>query len=176
MTKGSPVTIKYRHELRKLSDDDVEETYNVFSKNFWKRDSWDKFGVILAILLASLSGVVGKVLTDRKKKRFRNILNQTNELIKEYVDGHLKLETRLIEQKDHIGNALDQGHINENQYLILKHRIEDLQNLVDFQRSGEADLTEDDQSEITEIIQDGKVTEGDFSRIMGILNKKKKGK
>lgn len=175
-TKGSPVTIKYRHELRKLSDDDVEETYNVFSKNFWKRDSWDKFGVILAILLASLSGVVGKVLTDRKKKRFRNILNQTNELIKEYVDGHLKLETRLIEQKDHIGNALDQGHINENQYLILKHRIEDLQNLVDFQRSGEADLTEDDQSEITEIIQDGKVTEGDFSRIMGILNKKKKGK
>ena len=175
-TKGTPVTIKYRHELSKSSEENAEETYNVFSKTFWKRDSWDKFGVILAILLATLSGVVGKILTDRKKKRFRNILNQTNGLIKEYVDGHLKMETKLIEQKDHIGNALDQGHINENQYLILKHRIEDLQNLVDFQRSGEAELSENDQSEITEIIKDGKVTEGDFSRIMGILSKKKKGK
>jgi len=172
--RNAPVRIIYRHELpHSAGDEEVEETFNIFSKQFWRENSWDKFGVILAVLLATVSGVVGKILTDRKKKRFRNILNQTNSLVKEYVDGHLKMETRLIEQKDTIGHALEEGHINENQFLILKHRIEDLQNLVDFQRSGEANLSEDDQSEITDIITDGKVTEGDFSRIMAILNKNK---
>ncbi len=173
--KGGLVTIKYRHELsRSNSIPDEEETYNVFSKRFWKSDSWDKIGVVLGALFAILSAVVGKVLTDRKKKRFKNILHQTNNLIKEYVDGHIKMETRLIEQKDTIGNALEDGHINENQFLILKHRIEDLQNLVDFQRTDSINLSEKDQEEIREIISDGQIKEKEFSRIMAMLNKNHK--
>lgn len=174
--KGSKVQINYDTPIGESSDlfsnEEENGTYNIFSRAFWAGSGlWDKIGLIGGILFAMLSAVVGKILADRKKQRFKNILYQTNDLIKEYVEGHYKLEAKLIEQKDFIAQALEDGHINENQFLILKNRIEDMQNLIEVHHKGEVQLADDQTDEIRDIIRDGKVTEKEFSRIMNIIKK-----
>lgn len=177
LEKNAAVSISYKTPIgqsRVLSGMEEEDhNYNVFSKEFWTGAGvWDKIGLIGGILFALASAIVGKVLADRKKRRFKNILYQTNDLIKEYVEGHYKLENRLIEQKDFISQALEEGNINENQFLILKNRIEDMQALIEFQnQKGEVNLADNHTDEIREIISDGKITEREFSRIMNIIKK-----
>ena len=171
--KDAPVIIRYGKEIKIEEEEDVTDigTYNIFSRSFWNQNYWDKLGLIGGIVVAIISAIIGKVVNDRKKKRFKNILHQTNNLIKEYVDGHYKLEAKLIEQKDRISIALEEGHINENQFLILKQRIEDMQNIVDIHHQGDVKVTDEDAEEISNMVKDGTVTEKDFSRIMSILSK-----
>ncbi len=174
--KGSSVSISYKTPIGQSSVllyGDEEHTYNVFSKGFWTGAGvWDKIGLIGGIFIALASAIIGKVLADRKKRRFKNILYQTNDIIKEYVEGHYKLETKLIEQKEFISQALEEGNINENQFIILKNRIEDMQALIEFQnQKGDLELTDNHTDEIRSIISDGKVTEREFSRIMSIIKK-----
>jgi len=175
--KGSKVVMNYKTPVGQSSvlsiSDEGTDTYNIFSRNFWKGAGfWDKLGLIGGILIALASAIIGKILANRKKQRFKNILYQTNDLIKEYVEGQFKLETRLIEQKEFISQALEDGHINENQFLILKNRIEDMQALIEF-HSGKGDIHLADQQadEIREIVSDGKITEREFSKIMSIIKK-----
>ncbi len=173
--KDAPVQIQYGKEIKVEFEEDVTDigTYNIFSRNFWNQNYWDKLGLIGGIVVAIISAIIGKVVSDRKKKRFKNILYQTNNLIKEYVDGHYKLEAKLIDQKEKISEALEQGHINENQFLILKQRIEDMQNIVEIHHQGDVSITDNDANEISRMVKDGTVTEKDFSRIMSILSKSK---
>ncbi|MEQ9423739.1 MAG: PhnD/SsuA/transferrin family substrate-binding protein [Cyclobacteriaceae bacterium] len=153
-------------------EDSEISTWNIFSSDFWASGFWDKLGLIGGVLIALISAIVGRLLANRKKRRFKNILYQTNDLIKEYVEGHYKLETKLIEQKDFISKALEEGHINENQFLILKHRIEDMQSIVEaHQKRGDIILKDDQTQEIKDIVKDGKITEREFSRIMTIIKK-----
>ena len=82
------------------------------------------------------------------------------------------METRLIEQKEFISHALEEGHINENQFLILNNRIEDMQALLEHRGpKGDVILTEEHADEIKDIIRDGKVTEREFTKIMSIIKK-----
>ncbi len=154
-------------------NEEVANNYNIFSKDFWKGSGlWDKIGLIGGILVALASAIIGKILSNRKKQRFKNILYQTNDLIKEYVEGHYKLETRLIEQKELISHALEEGNINENQFLILKNRIEDMQSLIEIRhQKGDINLGDKQAEEIKNIISDRKITEREFSRIMSIIKK-----
>ena len=172
--KNAPVQINYGKEI-KIEEEDVTDfnTYNIFSENFWDKNYWDKIGLIGGIFVAIFSAIIGKIIRNKKKKQFKNILYQTNNLIKEYVGGHYKLEASLVEQKDRISIALEEGHVNENQFLILKQRIEDMQNIVDIHHQGESKVTEEEAGEIAKIVEDGTVTEKDFSRIMYILSKRK---
>ena len=171
--KGAPILIRYGREISPEDEEDLADidTYNFFSKQFWKQNYWDKLGLIGGIVVAIISAIIGKIVTSRKKKRFKNILTQTNSIIKEYIDGQYKLESRLIEQQDRISSALEEGHINENQFLILKQRIADMQNIVDIHQKGDIKINDTDISEISDIVGDGTVTEKDFSRIMSILSK-----
>ncbi len=177
--KGCTVVITYKVPIGQLSllssgDEEDTDTYNVFSKAFWSGTGiWDKIGLIGGILFALASAIIGKFLTDRTKQRFKNILYQTNDLIKEYVEDHYKLETRLLKQKDFISQALEEGKINENQFLILKNRIEDMQALIEFQhQKGDINLAGHQADEIRDIVSgDEKITEREFSRIMSIIKK-----
>ena len=175
--KSAPVSILYRTPIGQSTllayNSEDTHTYNIFSRAFWQGSGlWDKIGLIGGILIAMASAVVGKILTDRKKQRFRNILYQTNDIIKEYVEGHYKLESRLIEQKEFISHALEEGNINENQFLILNNRIEDMQALIEFQhQKGDVTLAEQEAQEIKNMISDRKITEREFTRIMNIIKK-----
>ncbi len=172
--KGAQLEIIFKDEIKTFDEEeDVTSisTYNIFSRSFWASNYWDKLGLIGGFIVAIISGIIGKVVADRKKKRFKNILDQTNNLITDYMDGHYKLEAKLIDQKERISQAFEDGHVNENQFLILKHRLDDIQNILDVHQQGDVQLSEGSVDEISAIVKDGKVTEKEFNRILNILKK-----
>ncbi len=173
--KEAPVNIIYRPEKQVTHDpEDPTEinAYNIFSAAFWKTNYWDKLGIMFAVIGALISGLVGRYIQSKKKARFKDILYGTNELIKEYVHGHYEMEAKIIEQKEKISALLDKGTINENQFLILKNRIQDVQNLMDGIEPHEIQLTEDQKKNIEDIVKDNKITEKEFLQIMNILKKR----
>ncbi|MCR9248808.1 MAG: PhnD/SsuA/transferrin family substrate-binding protein [bacterium] len=173
--KEMPVLVNYRPEKEvtiELDDPTAVDTYNIFSAAFWKTNYWDKLGIMFAVIGALISGIVGRYIQSKKKARFKDLLYRTNELIKEYVNGHYEMEAKIIEQKEYISALLDKGTINENQFLILKNRIADVQNLMDGVEPHEIKLTEDQKNEIEEIVRDNKITEKEFLQIMNILKKR----
>ncbi len=172
--KNANVKIIYSPEKEiTIEDEDPTElnTYNIFSSSFWKSNYWDKLGLIFGVAFALVSALIGRYLTKRKKERFKDLLYETNELIKELVQGQYEMETRIIEQREKIGTLLDNGSINENQFLILKNRISDVQNILDGMKPKEIDLTPEQKEEFEKIVEDGKITEKEFLKILNILKK-----
>lgn len=172
-SKGDKLRIIYQHA--EIQDDGSEvlinPSHNIFSAKFWRQDYWDKLGLILGIVFAITSALIGRLFTKRKQKRFKNILYQTNELLKDFLEDHLKFESRVIAQKEQISRLFENGTINENQFMILNNRIEEVSVLMDRITPHEVKLSEEQKEEIENIIVDGKVTEKEFGRIMNILRK-----
>lgn len=153
------------------SEQSLTQSHNVFSAKFWKQDYWDKLGLILGVVFALISALFGRLYARRKQRRFKTILYETNELIKDFVNDHLKFEAKVIEQKEQISRLLENGTINENQFMILSKRIEEVSVLMERVTPHDVHLTEDQKGEIEGIIEDGKITEKEFGRIMSILRR-----
>lgn len=172
-SKGDNLRIIYLPA--KIQDDGSEvlitPSHNIFSAKFWRQDYWDKLGLILGVVFAVVSALIGRVFAKRKQKRFKTILYQTNELLKDFLDDHLKFEARVIAQKEQISRLFEDGTINENQFMILTNRIEEVSMLMDRITPHEVKLSEGQKEEIENIIVDGKITEKEFGRIMNILRK-----
>ncbi len=149
----------------------ITPSHNIFSAKFWRQDYWDKLGLILGVVFAIISALVGRVFTKRKQKRFKTILYQTNELLKDFLEDHLKFEARVIAQKEQISRLFEQGTINENQFMILNNRIEEVSVLMDRITPQDVKLSDGQKEEIENIIVDGRITEKEFGRIMNILRK-----
>ena len=131
--------------------------------------NWDIIGIIFAII----TGLVGLYFTIRKKRRFRHMLYQINDLLKEHIEGKFKLETQIIEQKEVVSRALESGKINENQFLILNHRIDEIETIVNNISVDVTNVSPDTEEEIEKILKDGIITEREYSRLMLILKNKK---
>lgn len=172
-SKGDRLRIIYLHA--EIRDDGSEifstPSHNIFSAKFWRQDYWDKLGLILGVVFAFVSALIGRVFAKRKQRRFKTILYQTNELLKDFLDDHLKFEARVIAQKEQISRLFENGTINENQFMILSNRIEEVSILMDRITPHEVKLSEKQKEEIENIIVDGKITEKEFGRIMNILRK-----
>ena len=182
--KNAPIVIRFIEEINEnnaniRSSENVDNiqnigTYNIFSRNFWQEHYWDKLGLAIGLIMALISAIIGKMIANRKKKRFKDILHKTNDLIGEVIRDHYKMEIKLIEQKENVSAALENGHINENQFLILNQRIDDMQNMIEVRSQGEVKISDEEVAEISNIMKDDKVTERDFTRIMNIYEKEKK--
>ena len=175
--KGSKVKIIYPVKANQAISQSVDEesdsgSINIFSGEFWRTHYWDKLGLIIGILLTVLSASVGFLLKNRKQKKFKGLLHETNELIKGCIGDYYKMETRIIEQKERIASLLENGKINENQFIILKNRITDLQNIMDGMVPQKIQLTDEQKEQIEEIVSDGKITEKEFLKIKSILKNK----
>lgn len=149
----------------------ISPSHNIFSAKFWRQDYWDKLGLILGVVFAIISALVGRLISKRRQRRFKSILYQTNELLKDFLDDHLKFEARVIAQKEQISRLFEDGTINENQFMILNNRIEEVSMLMERITPQEVKLTQGQKEEIEDIIDDGKITEKEFGRIMNILRK-----
>ncbi|MDW3194735.1 MAG: PhnD/SsuA/transferrin family substrate-binding protein [Cytophagales bacterium] len=149
----------------------ITPSHNIFSAKFWRQDYWDKLGLILGVVFAIISALIGRLFSKRRQRRFKTILYQTNELLKDFLDDHLKFEARVIAQKEQISRLFENGTINENQFMILNNRIEEVSMLMDRITPQEVRLTDAQKEEIEDIIVDGKITEKEFGRIMNILRK-----
>ena len=131
-------------------------------------------------MLGTFFGITFAIFTTlfarRKKKKFKAILNDTNSLLKKFIDDQIEMETKVIKQKEDIRVSLEKGIITENQYLILNHRLEELEQIFEQRQKvrGDIAITDSEAEEISEIVQDGKVTEKEFSRILSILRTRNK--
>jgi len=172
--KGAKVSIHYLFEKKEQPIEESEGlgTFNIFSPDFWKTHTWDKLGLIIGALLTLISALFGRYLTKRKKEKFKGLLYETNELIKECVGDHYRMENKIIEQKEKISDLLDNGKINENQFLILKNRLADLQSLTDSLQPQDIQLTDNQKEQIESIVADGQITEKEFLKITSILKKR----
>ncbi len=171
--KGDKLRIIYLHAEIQDDGSEVFDTpnHNIFSAKFWRQDYWDKLGLILGVVFATISALIGRLFSKRKQRRFKTILYQTNELLKDFLEDHLKFETRVLEQKEQISRLFEDGTINENQFMILSNRIDEVSVLMDRITPHEVKLSEGQKDEIENIIVDGKITEKEFGRIMNILRK-----
>ncbi len=118
----------------------------------------NRWGVVgLVVALASIA--VGSWLSQRKKRRFTSIRNETLQLLSTYVESKYDLAAKIAEQREKIQRYLDQGHITENQYLILKDHIGEVERVIEkLGGNGEEPAAEALGAELEEAVADGVVT------------------
>jgi len=145
---GTKVVANYMTDEIAASQVSVME--QIDTDDFWRDNFWDKLGLIVGVLLAIASGFIGWIFNSRKKKRFQNMLTETNILLKSYYEDKIKLDQRLDELKDTISNEMEKGNITENQFLILKHKLDEVEQNV---RDNKMNKTESNE-QISEILKD----------------------
>ncbi len=149
LPQGTQVVVKYITDEHAASEVSVLE--QIDAGNFWRDNFWDKLGLIVGVLIAIATGFVGWILNKRKKKRFQNMLTQTNHLLKSYYEDKIKLDQQLDELKDTIGTELEKGYITENQFLILKHKLDEVEQNV---RDKKTSLQKESNEQINDLLKD----------------------
>lgn len=165
------MTINYIEKAHEIPVVKKGRNYNIFSREFWRQSFLDKLLALLGTFFGITFAIFTTLFARRKKKRFQSILNDTNSLLKKFIEGQIEMEAKVIQQKEDIRVSLEKGIITENQYLILNHRLEELEQIFEQRQKirGDIAITEAEAKEIAAIVQDGKVTEKEFSRILSIL-------
>lgn len=168
---NTKMTIHFIEEAHAIPVIKKGRNYNIFSRTFWRQSFLDKLLALLGTFFGIAFAIYTTLYTRKKKKKFKAILYDTNNLLKKFIDGQIEMETKVIQQKEDIRVSLERGIITENQYLILNHRLEELEQIFEQRQrmKGDIAITEMEAEEISEIVQDGKVTEKEFSRILNIL-------
>ena len=141
-------------------------------ESFW--DNKDNQWGVIGLIVTSIGVILGAFFSKRKKKRFRNMLYESNRLLLEYIQGRYKLDNEIIAHKDKINQFLEKGYISENQYLILRNRVEDIHNLINQIMNHPEDLEEPLRREVEDIIDDGVITEKEYSRLVALVQQVKK--
>ena len=144
----------------------------VEGSSFWddKDNQWGVIGLVVTLI----GVIVGSFFSNRKKKRFRNMLYASNKLLLEYIQGRYRLDNEILAHKDKINQFLEKGYISENQYLILRNRIEDIHGLINQIMDHPEELEKSIREEVEQIIEDGEITEKEYSRLVSIVQQKKR--
>lgn len=170
--KGKEIVIKYTRTGKQLNysgfDALTDGDESVFD-DFWS--NLDNIWGVIGLIVVVFSFIFGVAMNRYKHKRFTNMLHKSNDLLKDYIEGKYKIESRLLEQRDLINRGLEEGHFSENQFLILKNRLEDIQNIIENQNIKQEIHRPEIKTEIDKILEDGKITEKEYSRIMSIISK-----
>ena len=136
---------------------------------FW--DNLDNIWGVIGLLVAVLTIAAGSFFTGRKKRRFRAMLYESNDLLREYIEGRQRIDNKLLDQKEKINRSLEKGIIDENQFLILKHRLEDIDRVIDTYLGKHEVIPEHLSRELDHILKDGTITEKEFTRIIDLVKK-----
>lgn len=139
--------------------------------SFW--DNLDNVWGVIGLLVALITGVFGYVLLRYKHRRFKNILYKSNNLLMEFIEGKYRIDVRLDEHIEFINTALEKGYISENQFMILKNRIDDIQNIIENKNVKEELSNPTIKNEIQKILEDGKITEKEYTKLILLLSKYK---
>ncbi len=158
LPQGAGVIIRYITDEHAASEVSVLDQMD--TDDFWRDNFWDKLGLIVGVLIAIASGIVGWFLNKRKKRRFQNMLTETNILLKSYYEDKIKLDQKLDELKDTIGTELEKGYITENQFLILKHKLDEVEQNLRKKKDTLSSLDDSDK-QITDILKDSGIGTSD---------------
>ncbi|MEM6632887.1 MAG: PhnD/SsuA/transferrin family substrate-binding protein [Bacteroidota bacterium] len=168
--KGDKIRIVYAGEEWQTSLNSSMPEEAESSVSFWddKDNQWGVIGLVVTLI----GVIVGSFFTKRKKKRFRNMLYESNKLLLEYIRGRYRLDNEILAHKDKINQFLEKGYISENQYLILRNRIEDIHKLIHQIMNNPEELERSIREEVEQIIEDGEITEKEYSRLVSIVQQK----
>ena len=169
--EGDKLTIGYRGTEFENSLHSNMPGATETEESFWqnKDNQWGVIGLVVTLI----GVIIGSFFSTRKKKRFRTMLYESNKLLLEYIQGRYKLDNEIIAHKDKINQFLEKGYISENQYLILRNRVDDIHHLINQIMNHPEDLELSLRKEVQEIIQDGVITEKEYSRLVAIVQKNK---
>lgn len=127
-TESDLVNITYtRLDLLSTGNEGNVTTTSSTLTEFWEDDFWDKFGLLVSICLAATSGLITWYFSTRKKRNFKKVLRDANQLLEAYVQDSNRMKTSMIEIKDAASQMLENGEITENQFLIIKHRLDEIE-------------------------------------------------
>lgn len=165
----TPLEIVYKNSGRDFLSDPISSD-DAVKKGFF--DNLDNLWGVIGLAAALLTAVIGVIVSRYKHKRFRSMLYNLNNILKDYIEGKYKIETAIVEQRERINKSLEKGFINENQFLILKTRMDDIETLVRIHGGRPRKLSTEDAEEINQIIQDSTITEKEYTRLIAILTRK----
>lgn len=126
LKEGQYVSLDYVNN--EYSKDQISVLDNLDTDDFWADNFWDKLGLLGGASIAVSSAFLGWLLSKRKKRKFKLMLTDTNQLLKDYHDELIEHEQKIVELKEAYSHELEKGNITENQFLILKHKIDDIEN------------------------------------------------
>ena len=126
--QNNPVRIVYsRLDLFSTETESSSAIIPTTISEFWEDDFWDKFGLIVSVSVAATSGLLTWYFSTRKKRNFKKVLRDASQLLEAYVEDSNRTKTSLIEMKDMSSQMLEKGEITENQFLIIKHRLDEIE-------------------------------------------------
>lgn len=136
-------------------------------ESFW--DNRDNQWGVIGLLVAFLTIALGSYFSTRKKKRFKNLLYECNDLLKQYLEGAGQIDTLILNKKEKINQSLEKGIIREDQFLILMHRLNDIDYVISAYMEKHPALPTNISQEINSMISDDIITESEYTRIVSLI-------
>jgi len=137
--------------------------------SFW--DNLDNRWGVIGLLVAFISVAVGSYFSNTRKRRFQSYQRQANDLLLHFWVDKANVDAKLISLKEEIHTSLQKTRINENQFLILNKRIDDIERIIHEDFPHHKQLPKIVKDELDEICSNGVITEKEFSRIMTLTRK-----
>lgn len=127
---------------------------------------------IIALVGMGIGSGIGVWFRKKKRKRFSDLLSKIDDVYGSYKTHPRKCETELEKLKAEIDQDLKQSVIDENNYSILKDRINEVTQEIRHEtvRSKISDLPKDIELRIKDMLIDGKISKGEYNKFMKALS------
>jgi hypothetical protein len=140
--------------------------------NFSLSEGWAEV-LVGVIALAAIAGGSAYGFYRRRKKhgRFSELLTQLDEIYASYKLNPKRCETELEKVKGTINEDLKKSTIDDNNYSILKGRIDEILSEIRSEsiRSEVVELPKDIEIKIKDMLIDGEITRAEYDKILPII-------
>lgn len=150
-------------------DDDDGESWGFALPERWG-DPEVIIGLIALIGMGAGSGI-GLWMRKKKRNRFSELLTQLDDIYSSYKMNPTKCETKLNKVRSVIKEDLKQNAIDENNYSILKDRIDEIVTEIRGAtlRSQVDELPKDIELRVKDMLIDGKINRSEYKKFMKAL-------
>jgi len=137
-------------------------------KSFW--DNLDNVWGVIGICIGMLTILITGLFQIQKQRRFKKMLLQANNLLKDYFEGKETSE-KISDLRATIGHFLETHSIKEIQYNVLSNKISEIQNIIDSKYT----LSDELKNDVEDIIADNIITEKEYHHLIHLMRSKENG-
>ncbi|MEM7509753.1 MAG: PhnD/SsuA/transferrin family substrate-binding protein [Bacteroidota bacterium] len=163
----TPITIAYKEPVEENLFSFIKKTTE--EEGFW--DNLDNRWGVTGLVIALLSVLTGSYLAHRKRRLFKRMMLEANESLRSYVNQEGNPEANLLELQDRASKSLEKAMIEENQFLILKHRLTDIGMIIHRLDETKEESKDEVLSMLTNILRSDQIREKDVAHILSIVRK-----
>ncbi|MEM9933904.1 MAG: PhnD/SsuA/transferrin family substrate-binding protein [Bacteroidota bacterium] len=166
-TPHTPITISFKESVKETLFSFMQNTAE--EEGFW--DNLDNRWGVIGLVVALLSVITGSYLAQRKRRLFKSMMLEANESLRSYVDEVGNPEHKLLTLKERASKSLEKGLIAENQFLILKHRLTDIDLIIHRLDATPEGSRKEVLTELSNILRSDQISEKDVAHILSIVRK-----